>query len=473
MAMIFCNTLLYSSSPLLSPLPSIRSKPSRFSKRVLTVQVQFQSMDQNDLLLRQKFMEFPYVSPTRRELMVDLMSTLEDRLHSQLLPCTLPTDVRNFKNPNGSAEASLHIRSGEKSSPIDFVIGSWIHVKIPTGVSLNITSISAFLNSSTEAPNFVVELIQSSPTSLVLILDLPHRKDLVRHPDYLQTFYQDTALDTHRQSLLKLPEIKPYVSPSLFVRSAFSPTASMLKIDADEGERLEEILREHVSPAAKQVLEVWLERCAKEEEGEERVVGEEEKLELERRDKSFRKKSIEEDLDLQFPRMFGDEVSSRVIHAIKEAFGASFASGAAQFRRGLKTKGKTYGLTNQKRREIREIFDLFDIDGSGSIDARELNVAMRSLGFEMTNEQINELMAEVDKNNSGTIDFEEFVHMMTTKFGERDSKDELSKAFKIIDHDNNGKISPHDIKQIAKELGENFTDNEIEEMIEEADRDSK
>ncbi|CAF2067410.1 unnamed protein product [Brassica napus] len=467
MAMIFCNTLLYSSSPFLSPLPSIRSKPSRFSKRVLTVQAQFQSMDQNDLLLRQKFMEFPYVSPTRRELMVDLMSTLEDRLHSQLLPCSLPTDVRNFKNPNGSAEASLHIRSGEKSSPIDFVIGSWIHVKIPTGVSLNITSISAFLNSSTEAPNFVVELIQSSPTSLVLILDLPHRKDLVRHPDYLQTFYQDTALDTHRQSLLKLPEIKPYVSPSLFVRSAFSPTASMLKIDAEEGERLEEILREHVSPAAKQVLEVWLERCAKEEEGEERVVGEEEKLELERRDKSFRKKSIEEDLDLQFPRMFGDEVSSRVIHAIKEAFGASFASGAAQFRRGLKTKGKTYGLTNQKRREIREIFDLFDIDGSGTLPSS----AYRSLGFEMTNEQINELMAEVDKNNSGTIDFEEFVHMMTTKFGERDSKDELSKAFKIIDHDNNGKISPHDIKQIAKELGENFTDNEIEEMIEEADRD--
>ena len=46
-------------------------------------------------------------------------------------------------------------------------------------------------------------------------------------------------------------------------------------------------------------------------------------------------------------------------------------------------------------------------------------------------------MAEVDKNNSGTIDFEVFVHMMTTKFGERDSTDELSKAFKIIDHDNN------------------------------------
>ncbi|KAL0872392.1 hypothetical protein Bca101_022097 [Brassica carinata] len=320
MAMTICNTLYSSSPPFLSPpLTSIRTKPSRFSK-TLTVQAQFQSMDDHqNVLLRQKFMDFPYVSPTRRQLMVDLMSTLEDRLQSQLLPCTLPLDVRNFKNPNGSAEASLHIRSGEKSSPIDFVIGSWIHVKIPTGASLNITSISAFLNTSTEAPNFVVELIQSSPTSLVLILDLPHRKDLVLHPDYLKTYYQDTSLDSHRQSLLQLPEIKPYVSPSLFVRSAFSPTASMLKIDAEEGERVEDILRDHVSPAAKQVLEVWLERCAREEEN--RVVGEEEKMALERRDKSFRRKSIEEDLDLQFPRMFGEEVSSRAIHAIKEAFG--------------------------------------------------------------------------------------------------------------------------------------------------------
>lgn len=52
-------------------------------------------------------------------------------------------------------------------------------------------------------------------------------------------------------------------------------------------------------------------------------------------------------------------------------------------------------------------------------------------------------MAEVDKNQSGAIDFDEFVHMMTTKFGERDSTDELSKAFKIIDHDNNVKSKPN------------------------------
>ncbi|XP_039831428.1 probable calcium-binding protein CML8 isoform X2 [Panicum virgatum] len=92
-------------------------------------------------------------------------------------------------------------------------------------------------------------------------------------------------------------------------------------------------------------------------------------------------------------------------------------------------------LTAQKRKEIKEAFDLFDIDGSGTIDARELNVAMRALGFEMTPEQINQMIAEVDKDGSGTIDFDEFVHMMTDKMGERDARDELYKAFRIIDKD--------------------------------------
>ncbi|KAK8937572.1 putative calcium-binding protein CML13 [Platanthera guangdongensis] len=132
--------------------------------------------------------------------------------------------------------------------------------------------------------------------------------------------------------------------------------------------------------------------------------------------------------------------------------------------------GRQHGLTAQKRQEIKEAFELFDTDGSGTIDAKELNVAMRALGFEMNDEQINNMIAEVDKDGSGTIDFDEFVHMMTTKIGERDSKEELMKAFHIIDHDKNGKISDVDILGITKELGESFTLTEIREMIDEADR---
>ncbi|KAL6227351.1 hypothetical protein ACLB2K_001310 [Fragaria x ananassa] len=133
--------------------------------------------------------------------------------------------------------------------------------------------------------------------------------------------------------------------------------------------------------------------------------------------------------------------------------------------------GRHHGLNQQKRQEIKEAFELFDTDGSGTIDAKELNVAMRALGFEMTEEQINQMIADVDKDGSGAIDFDEFAHMMTAKIGERDTKEELMKAFHVLDQDNNGKISTADIKKIAKELGETFTDREIQEMVEEADRD--
>lgn len=111
------------------------------------------------------------------------------------------------------------------------------------------------------------------------------------------------------------------------------------------------------------------------------------------------------------------------------------------------------------------------------------------------------MIADVDRNGSGAIDFDEFVHMMTAKIGERDTNEELMKAFQIIDQDNNvstcvfcifgidggvscscfdssftwiqGKISVQDINRISKDLGELLSQKEIQDMIEEADRDCK
>jgi Ca2+-binding EF-hand superfamily protein len=58
-------------------------------------------------------------------------------------------------------------------------------------------------------------------------------------------------------------------------------------------------------------------------------------------------------------------------------------------------------VTEEQKREIREAFDLFDADGSGSIDAKELKVAMCALGFEPKKEEIKTLMADIDTDGSG------------------------------------------------------------------------
>jgi len=112
-----------------------------------------------------------------------------------------------------------------------------------------------------------------------------------------------------------------------------------------------------------------------------------------------------------------------------------------------------------------------DTDGSGTIDAKELKVAMRALGFEPKKEEIKKMISDIDKDGSGTIDFSEFLEMMTAKMSEKDSREEILKAFRLFDDDETGKITFRNLKRVAKELGENMTDEELQEMIDEADRD--
>ena len=68
-------------------------------------------------------------------------------------------------------------------------------------------------------------------------------------------------------------------------------------------------------------------------------------------------------------------------------------------------------------------------------------------------------------DTAGTIDFEEFVEMMTGKMGDRDSPEEIRRVFKLFDDDETGKISFRNLKRVARELGENMTDEELQEMI--------
>lgn len=133
-------------------------------------------------------------------------------------------------------------------------------------------------------------------------------------------------------------------------------------------------------------------------------------------------------------------------------------------------RGRTE-LTEEQRQEIKEAFDLFDTDGSGTIDAKELKVAMRALGFEPKKEEVRKMITDIDKDGSGTIDFAEFLEMMTAKMAERDPREEIMKAFRLFDDDDSGSINFAKLKRVAKELGENMTDDELQEMIDEADRD--
>lgn len=130
-----------------------------------------------------------------------------------------------------------------------------------------------------------------------------------------------------------------------------------------------------------------------------------------------------------------------------------------------------FELTEDQKTDIKDAFDLFDPDGTGKIATKELKVAMRALGFEPTKEELKKLITDVDPEGLGKVSYEDFLDVMTVKMSEKDSKDEILQAFRLFDDDDTGKISFKNLKRVAHELGETLTDEEIQEMIDEADKD--
>ncbi len=129
------------------------------------------------------------------------------------------------------------------------------------------------------------------------------------------------------------------------------------------------------------------------------------------------------------------------------------------------------GLTDDEVEELRQAFNLFDCDGSGTIDPKELRAAMQSLGFETKNQTIYQMIQDIDKDQNGEIDFDEFLDLMTSRLAGIDTKEDIQKIFELFDDDKTGYISLQNLKRVARELGENMDEAQLLEMIERADED--
>eukprot|EP01059_Diplonema_ambulator_P036402 TRINITY_DN9051_c0_g1_i1.p1 TRINITY_DN9051_c0_g1~~TRINITY_DN9051_c0_g1_i1.p1 ORF type:complete len:173 (+),score=55.45 TRINITY_DN9051_c0_g1_i1:62-580(+) len=130
-----------------------------------------------------------------------------------------------------------------------------------------------------------------------------------------------------------------------------------------------------------------------------------------------------------------------------------------------------FELSEEQRQEIREAFELFDTDKNGLIDAHEMKVAMRALGFDVRKDEAVRLIEGVSSEGAQHISLYNFIEVMTEKISERDPRDEMLRAFQLFDEDSTGKITLKNLRRVARDLGENMTDDELQAMIDEFDRD--
>ena len=96
---------------------------------------------------------------------------------------------------------------------------------------------------------------------------------------------------------------------------------------------------------------------------------------------------------------------------------------------------------------------------------------MTSLGFESKNQTIFQMIADLDEDKSGELDFPEFFHLMIAKTDSANSKEKIHKLFNLFDDDRTGYISLQNLQRVASDLAENADIEELTEMIQRADND--
>ena len=114
---------------------------------------------------------------------------------------------------------------------------------------------------------------------------------------------------------------------------------------------------------------------------------------------------------------------------------------------------------------------MFDTDQGGSIDTKELKAAMTSLGFESKSGSIFQMISELDSDGNGNIDFGEWLGLMTARVGDKSTRAHFAKIFAMYDDERTGFLSAKNLRRVAQDLGENISEEEIQELIARADLD--
>ena len=139
------------------------------------------------------------------------------------------------------------------------------------------------------------------------------------------------------------------------------------------------------------------------------------------------------------------------------------ASGSEKVKKPTPTAWKDR-LNPDDYEDLKQTFEIFDEDKSGSIDPAEINKALEELGIDKRNPFILSLITGL-KDKNKPITFDEFIDIIGNKVGETKTKDGIRKVYALFDKDENGVADFEELKAIAKGLHENLNDDDLLELM--------
>lgn len=103
--------------------------------------------------------------------------------------------------------------------------------------------------------------------------------------------------------------------------------------------------------------------------------------------------------------------------------------------------------------ELKQVFQMFDQNGDGSITKDELHASLKNMGLYIPKEELAEMMEKIDTDGDGCMDVEEFGALYLMIMEERNEKQEMEEAFKVFDRNGDGFITDEELGLVLRLLG--------------------
>ena len=131
-------------------------------------------------------------------------------------------------------------------------------------------------------------------------------------------------------------------------------------------------------------------------------------------------------------------------------------------------------LEQRQNDEIKEVFNLFDVEKKGIINGHNIKICFKTLGIDMKQKEIEELLKQTyNKDTTHTFKYDEFFQLVKKKLKEKDPDIEYEKQFMLLcdyqpgdERDINSiTLNKESLTELAKDVGEVMSSDEIDEMI--------
>uniref|UniRef100_A0A182QF05 EF-hand domain-containing protein n=1 Tax=Anopheles farauti TaxID=69004 RepID=A0A182QF05_9DIPT len=132
-------------------------------------------------------------------------------------------------------------------------------------------------------------------------------------------------------------------------------------------------------------------------------------------------------------------------------------------------------LSKEQMKILKDAFDAFDIEKKGFISLEVVGTILDLLGYALSEEELKEVMEDYDLDESGQIEFEEFIELASNYVEPDEDYDvlraELREVFMMYDKDGTGYIPVKEFKEILRELDNAVPENDLDQIVDEIDAD--